>query len=128
MSTLMWVMSDGKSRTMIAMHHSVHHFLAMRWNFDDKAAYTAGPQIRVAAEATVLQWTKELEVCGSRILLPPTNLDIPDPVWTNQDIMGWWREVLYPIAQQVQVSYQPGEPIFLPSFVGTSSQQMSKRW
>ena len=115
MSTLMWVMSDGSHRTMIAMHHSTNSFLAMRWNFDDLAAYTAGPQVRAEAEWTVTQWTEELEQCGSRLLLPPTDLEIPDPVWTTQDIMGWWREVLYPIAQQVSLSYQPREPIFLPS-------------
>lgn len=128
MSTLMWVMSDGTQRTMILMHRSVNHFLAMRWDFDDKAAYTAGPQVRAEAERTVTQWTEELEQCGSRLLLPPTDLDIPDPAWTDQDLMSWWREVLYPIAQQVSLSYKPWEPIFLPSSAGTFSQPMSKHW
>ena len=95
---------------MIAIHNSESKFLAMRWNFNDEAVHTMDYDNRAEAEGTVTLWTEELERDGSRILSPPTELHIPNPVWTWNGLARWWCNALRPLAQQVPLAPLPKHP------------------
>jgi hypothetical protein len=96
---LVWIMSDGSHRDMIATVRSGDgKWLTIKWDYRaDGGMVGFGHNTPDRADETLADWTQDLEENGSTLRIDPTRVPVLPPARSdNRTVIAWWEKELRP--------------------------------